>query len=183
MSVRFCCVYVRASSNSELASLLCITSLRCKVRHNFGALLGCQRSTLRAGSLDPACSPLYSKMPSQGGCAMATTRAMLERRRSSRVLIRIPIQVFSNDFNGEPLDTPAEAIAVSRTGALLRTPFQPALGSRIEVLNGISQETQEFRVIRVSPCKFDGCFELGVELLYPTRNFWGIQFPDERLTA
>jgi len=69
------------------------------------------------------------------------------------------------------------------TGALLRTPFQPALGSRIEVLNGISQETQEFRVIRVSPCKFDGCFELGVEILYPTRNFWGIQFPDERLTA
>jgi hypothetical protein len=114
---------------------------------------------------------------------MATTRAMLERRRSSRVLIRIPIKVFSNDFNGEPLDTPAEAIAVSRTGALLRTPFQPALGSRIEVLNGISQETQEFRVIRVSPRKFDGCFELGVEILYPTRNFWGIQFPDERLTA
>jgi len=98
---------------------------------------------------------------------MATTRAMLERRRSSRVLIRIPIKVFSNDFNGQPLDTPAEAIAVSRTGALLRTPFQPALGSRIEVLNGISQETQEFRVIRVSPCKFDGCFELGVEILYP----------------
>jgi hypothetical protein len=114
---------------------------------------------------------------------MATTRAMLERRRSSRVLIRIPIKVFSNDFNGQPLDTPAEAIAVSRTGALLRTPFQPALGSRIEVLNGISQETQEFRVIRVSPCKFDGYFELGVEILYPTRNFWGIQFPDERLTA
>jgi hypothetical protein len=122
-------------------------------------------------------------MGRQGGRAMATTRAMIERRRASRVLIRIPIKVFSNDFNGEPLDTPAEAIAVSRTGALLRTPFQPALGSRIEVLNGISQETQEFRVIRVSPCKFDGCFELGVEILYPTRNFWGIQFPDERLTA
>jgi PilZ domain-containing protein len=114
---------------------------------------------------------------------MATTRAMIERRRASRVLIRIPIKVFSNGFNGEPLDTPAEAIAVSRTGALLRTPFQPALGSRIEVLNGLSQETQEFRVIRVSDSKDDGSFELGVEILYPTRNFWGIQFPDERRTA
>ncbi len=114
---------------------------------------------------------------------MATTRAMIERRRASRVLIRIPIKVFSNDFNGEPLDMPAEAIAVSRTGALLRTSFQPALGSRIEVLNGLSQETQEFRVIRVSDEKYDGSFELGVEILYPTRNFWGIQFPDERLTA
>jgi hypothetical protein len=114
---------------------------------------------------------------------MATTRAMIERRRASRVLIRIPIKVFSNGFHGEPLDTPAEAIAVSRTGALLRTPFQPALGSRIEVLNGLSQETQEFRVIRVSDSKDDGCYELGVEILFPTRNFWGIQFPDERRTA
>src|ERR1700749_2157336 len=77
------------------------------------------------------------------GAAMATTRAMLERRRSSRVFIRIPIQVFPNNFNGQPLDPPAEAIAVSRTGALLRTPFQPALGSRIQRLNGISQENQQ----------------------------------------
>jgi len=77
------------------------------------------------GSLDPALPALYSKMPSQGGSRMASTRAMLERRRSSRVLIRIPVKIFSNDFHGQPLGTPAEAIAVSRTGALLRTPFHP----------------------------------------------------------
>jgi len=114
---------------------------------------------------------------------MASTRAMIERRRASRVIIRIPVKVFTNGFNGEPLDTPAEAIAVSRTGALLRARLQPALGSRIEVLNGLSHETEAFRVIRVSAEKYDGSFELGVEILYPTRNFWGIQFPDERLSA
>ena len=102
---------------------------------------------------------------------------MIERRRASRVLIRIPIKVFSNDFNGEPLDTPAEAIAVSRTGALLRTPFQPALGSRIEVLNGLSQETQEFRVIRVSDAKYDGSFELGVEYSTPPAISGASSFP------
>jgi hypothetical protein len=31
----------------------------------------------------------------------------------------------------------------------------------------------------VSDPKEDGLYELGVEILYPTRNFWGIQFPDE----
>ncbi len=51
------------------------------------------------------------------------------------------------------------------------------------MLNGLSQETQEFRVIRVSDSKDDGSYELGVEILFPTRNFWGIQFPDERRTA
>jgi hypothetical protein len=113
---------------------------------------------------------------------MATTRAMIERRRSSRVLIRIPVKVFSDGSQGQPLDTPAEAIAVSRFGALLHAPFSPALGSRIEVLNGISQETQEFRVIRVRDAS-DGIFELGIEILYPAQNFWGVHFPDERCTA
>jgi hypothetical protein len=113
---------------------------------------------------------------------MATARAMLERRRSSRVLIRIPVKVFSNGHHGQPLDTPAEAIAVSRYGALIRVPLSPALGSRIEVLNGLSQEMQEFRVIRVD-AKGEGLYELGVEILYPTRNFWGIQFPGERRSA
>jgi len=114
---------------------------------------------------------------------MASVRAMLERRRASRVLIRIPVKLFSDGAFGQPVDTPAEAIAVSRYGALLRSPLSPALGSRVEVLNGLSQETQQFRVIRVSDPKEDGFYELGLEILYPARNFWGIQFPDERATA
>ena len=84
---------------------------------------------------------------------MATAQAMIERRRSSRVLIRIPVKIFSNGTLGQPLDTPAEAIAVSRCGALLRSPYSPALGSQIEVLNGLSQETREFRVIRIGQPK------------------------------
>ena len=112
---------------------------------------------------------------------MASARAMIERRRSSRVLIRIPVQLFTNDIHGEPVDHLAEAIAVSRNGALIRGTFEPVLGSRIEVLNGLSQEIQEFRVIRVTRAEESGVFELGLEMLYPTRSFWGVQFPDEAL--
>jgi len=112
---------------------------------------------------------------------MSTARAMLERRRASRVRIRIPVKVFSNGPQGQPLDLAGETIGVSRTGALLqlRSPFAPALGTRIELLNGLSQETRECRVIRVGGPNSEGPQELGVELLYPGRNFWGIQFPDE----
>ncbi len=111
---------------------------------------------------------------------MATARAMLERRRSSRVQTRIPVTVLSQHSNGERRDTSAETIWVSRTGALLRLPFLPELGSRIEVLHGVSQEKREFRVISVRDRKEHGPFELGVEILYPNRNFWGVSFPDER---
>lgn len=111
---------------------------------------------------------------------MASARAMLERRRSSRVKTRIPVKVISAVGAAEPnLHPAAEAVAVSRTGALLRVPFSPELGSRIELLHGISEERREFRVVQVSAPKPDGLFELGVEILYPARNFWGVDFPDE----
>jgi hypothetical protein len=110
---------------------------------------------------------------------MASARAMIERRRSSRVPICIPIKVYSRESNGEMIDTSAEVIAVSRYGARLRLSFVPLLGSRIEILHGHSHEVREFRVISAKDAGEEGLFELGVEILYPSRNFWGVQFPDE----
>jgi hypothetical protein len=111
---------------------------------------------------------------------MATARAMVERRRSSRVHIRIPVTVRSPEMSDDARDASAEALSVSRTGALLRLPFLPEIGSRIEVRHGVSQERREFRVIAVRERSEHGPFELGVEILHPNRNFWGVAFPDER---
>jgi hypothetical protein len=104
---------------------------------------------------------------------------MLERRRSSRVMARIPVSVSLQEIPGRRFDSAFEATSISRSGALLRIPFSPVLGSRIEVQHGLSQESREFRVVRVSAPKPDGLFELGVEILYPTHNFWGIPLPDD----
>jgi hypothetical protein len=114
---------------------------------------------------------------------MASARAMLERRRSSRVQINIPVQVVSNEADGQTRAAAAEALSVSRYGALLRVPFLPPLGSRIEVLHGVSNEMREFRVISLRGQREHGPFDLGVEIYYPARNFWGVQFPDERHSA
>jgi len=114
---------------------------------------------------------------------MATARAMLERRRSSRVRIHIPVKVLRREPGGELRDAPAEVLSVSRTGALLRLSFLPEMGSRIEILNGASHEVREFRVVCVRDRKEHGPFDLGVEILYPARNFWGVQFPDELCPA
>ena len=114
---------------------------------------------------------------------MASARAMIERRRSSRIPLRIPVQLSVNEDQGGQFKTDGEVIAVSRCGALIRTTFSPSLGSRIEVLNSLSQETREFRVVRVIKAKDRGFFELGLEMLYPTRNFWAVPFPDEQSIA
>jgi hypothetical protein len=115
---------------------------------------------------------------------MASARAMIERRRSSRVTARIAVKIFPNGAPAAAPDaqpeTHAEATAVSRCGALLRVPFCVDLGSHIAVQHLVSEEMRECRVVRVIPPKQDGLFELGVEILHPTQNFWGIPFPDER---
>lgn len=114
---------------------------------------------------------------------MASARAMLERRRSSRVPMRIPVRVHRSDSNHDVKDIPAEAVSVSRYGALLRASFLPELGSRIEIRHGLSDELREFRVISIRSPREKGIFELGVEIYHPTENFWGVQFPDERYPA
>lgn len=114
---------------------------------------------------------------------MASARAMLERRRSSRVPMRIPVKVHRCDSNQDVQDAPAEAISVSRYGALLRASFLPELGSRIEVRHGLSDEVREFRVISVRSPREKNIFELGIEIYHPAKNFWGVQFPDERYPA
>lgn len=114
---------------------------------------------------------------------MASASAVLERRRASRLRMRIPVKVFGSAEDGQLLDTLAEAVAISRYGALIRVPHSLPLGMRVEILHGISQETREFRVVRVSEPQSDGFFELGVEILYPGRHFWGVPFPGERHSA
>lgn len=112
---------------------------------------------------------------------MAASCTMIERRRASRVRSGMPLKVFYLDAQGAEQQASASAIEVSRCGARLRVPFSAAIGSRVRVLNERSQQTREFRVIRVSAPKRDGTYELGVEILYPARNFWDVKFPDESL--
>ncbi len=114
---------------------------------------------------------------------MASAQVMIERRRSSRVTAAIPVTVFPERSHQPHPEARTEATSISRCGALLCVPFSPALGSRIEIRHGLSQELREFRVVRVCAAKSDGLFELGVEILHPTRNFWGVPFPDERYRA
>jgi hypothetical protein len=109
---------------------------------------------------------------------MASARAMLERRRSSRVPIRVSVKVLTGEAEGQV--AAAEAVTVSRYGALLRAPFLPPVGSRIEILHGDSNEVREFRVISARELRKDGLFELGVEIFHPAKNFWGVKFPGER---
>lgn len=108
---------------------------------------------------------------------MSADQPIRERRRGERVLIRIPITVYGLTKDNRHLSEEAETAVVSRTGALVRAraAFKP--GGTVQVTNGFSKEEQSFKVVWVSDQPKQGYFEVGVEMMTPREEFWGIRFP------
>ncbi|MGH9702057.1 MAG: hypothetical protein ACRD4K_01680, partial [Candidatus Acidiferrales bacterium] len=85
--------------------------------------------------------------------------------------------------DGHPVRAAGEAVEVNRWGALLQTSIALQTGTTVEVMNALSEEVNEFRVVRVAGEKSDGLYEVGIENLSPFRDFWGIQFPEPPTAA
>jgi hypothetical protein len=95
-------------------------------------------------------------------------------RRSSRVLVNLPLAVSGQKSDGSHISGAAETILVNRHGARIRS--------------NVALETQmEVRVAMLAPYKWrvgqvvwadSGESEYGIELDRP-ENFWGIYFPPE----
>lgn len=108
---------------------------------------------------------------------MASEPKIRERRRGERVLIRVAIKIYGIGKDGKHVNEDAEAVVISRIGALVRavTPLKP--GSSLEVRHGLSQETERFRVVWVGERAKEGRFDMGIELIETREEFWGIRFP------
>jgi hypothetical protein len=102
---------------------------------------------------------------------------MRERRRGERVLLRIPLKVFGFNKSNEQVSVDAETVVVSRTGALMRCREALKPGGTLEITNNFTQKSEKFRVVWTSGEAKQGFFDIGVELLNSSKNFWGINFP------
>lgn len=99
------------------------------------------------------------------------------RRRSERVLLRIPVILYGLTRENQHVSQEAETAIVSRHGALLRSRLAFKAGGTLELTNNFSKDAEEFRVISVSEEQKEGMFDLAVEMLRPRDDFWGITFP------
>ena len=107
----------------------------------------------------------------------ATESQLRERRRSERVLIRIPIKVHAVGQDGTHVNEEGETIVVSVYGALLRTRSQLKPGTVIEVMNNFTHEVEKFRVVWSTDKPKEGFYDVGAELVSAREEFWGIRFP------
>ncbi len=107
---------------------------------------------------------------------MGSQGPLNERRRGERVLIRIPVTVRVQGPGDIPMED-TETVVVSQYGALLKFSRRLPPGTPLEIKNRFSNRVEKFRVVWSGETARDGRYDLGVEILNPESDFWGIRFP------
>ncbi len=100
------------------------------------------------------------------------------KRRSSRVFLRMPVAVKGKNSEGRSFKEASETILVSAHGCLLYLNHTVAEGGMLVITNPVSEEEQECRVVFAGDSSKKGQ-RIGLEFLTPAPHFWGIDFaPD-----
>ena len=103
------------------------------------------------------------------------------RRRSQRVLLRLPVLVIGRGPDGQHVSENAFTASVNAHGALILLSMRVEVGQRILCRNPDTLEEQFVRVIHVTPAP-EGKTEVGVAFLKPAPKFWRISFPPDDWT-
>ena len=103
------------------------------------------------------------------------------RRRSQRVLLRLPILIVARGADNQHVSENAFTTNVSAHGALLLMSLRVQAGQRILLRNTETLEEQFVRVVHITPAA-EGKLEVGVDFLRPAPKFWRISFPPDDWT-
>jgi hypothetical protein len=98
-----------------------------------------------------------------------------ERRRSHRVIIRVPVTLVVTG-NGQTVKIAAHTVAVNIHGAMVVCARTLEADATLELVNDRTNEKVASRVTRVPRDSAEG-FLIPVEFTSPSPNFWQISFP------
>jgi hypothetical protein len=104
-----------------------------------------------------------------------------ERRRSQRVIIRVPVTLVLSD-NGQDTRIDAHTVAVNIHGAMIVSQRTLEADATLEILNGRTGERIGCRVTRAPRDSAEG-FLIPVEFTSASSNFWQISFPPSNWKA
>ncbi len=100
------------------------------------------------------------------------------KRRSSRVSIDVPVEIFAHEANGKVFRAETRTITVNAHGARLVLTLTMELKSPILLINKKTSSEVQCRVIYQKENE-KGNAEIGIEFITPQPRFWGIAFPPE----
>ena len=99
-----------------------------------------------------------------------------EKRRSHRLLLRVPICVQGKDQQQQVFQEDTYTLVVSAHGGLIAIGTVLHVGDKITLLNKATNKQVEATVVFLGPMK-DGKGEVGFEFANPAGHFWGVTFP------
>ena len=103
------------------------------------------------------------------------------RRRSQRVLMKIPVRISGQVGAGSPFEEDTYTLAVSAHGALMVVAAPVYRGQRFTLSNPQTKAASECVVVHVD--KFQGQLsQVGVEFMLPNPTFWHVAFPPKDWT-
>ena len=101
------------------------------------------------------------------------------RRRSLRIVMRVPLYVSPADAPATAEWEPVETLVISLHGGMIRSRQQFAVGTTLDIRMQNSQRSTRGRVVWTAARTSGPVFEVGFEILDPP-GFWEINFPEDR---
>ena len=98
-------------------------------------------------------------------------------------MVIVPLEVSWCEPDGAVVKEGARAWQVNAQGALLQMRTYPPVGSRIQLVNFLSAESAEARVLGMRHSKEGELLGVAIELVVPSESFWGVNFHLKRTTA
>jgi hypothetical protein len=101
------------------------------------------------------------------------------RRRSQRIVMRVPLLINSADSTAATEWEPVETVVISLYGGLMRTRQEFGVGTTLDIRMRNRDRSTRGRVVWMAPGANSRGFELGFEILDPP-GFWEMNFPPDR---
>jgi len=98
----------------------------------------------------------------------------VERRKSHRFPVVVPIEVSWRGPDGMALKEDAVARQVNEKGGFLKMSNYPMVGARVTLANFLSAQTAEARVLAAPDSRPGVASGIVVELIAPNETFWGV---------
>jgi hypothetical protein len=108
--------------------------------------------------------------------AIAADGTKVERRRTRRFNVSVPIEVSWSGANGVAMKEEAIARQVNVNGGFLEMSVYPDLGCRVTLANFLSAQTADGRVLATPYTREGVSGGIIIELVTPSENFWGVSF-------
>ena len=95
-----------------------------------------------------------------------------DRRRSSRVIVPVPILVVGQGTNGHAFEEETFTLRVNEAGGAIALAASVRMGQRLKITHRKTNLTSECKVVYLGPQR-EKKLEVAIEFVESPANFWG----------